>query len=63
VAFFAATLLFTGQSFAATTPTPAPTRPTAGPAPAPSETPAPEPTARKRSDRAQPVPGTPKFTG
>lgn len=59
--FVGATLMITGQAFAASTPAPTPgqSRPTAVP---PRATPAPEPTATA-APPAEPVRTTPRFTG
>jgi hypothetical protein len=61
-AVLSATMLITGQSFAATTPTPVPTTPATQPkeaAPAPDPADAAEPGAAP----ARPVPVTPSYTG
>jgi hypothetical protein len=64
-AVLSATMLITGQSFAATTPTPAPT-PVKTPATQPKEVaPAPDPAdpAEPGAAPARPVPVTPSYTG
>ena len=57
-----ATLMITGPSFAASTPTPAPARSTAA-VRQPTATPAPAPAESRRATQAKPVRSRPSFTG